>query len=141
MPNSDFNVLRDHLLDSGVAPRHVVRIILELSDHHEDLELEALQYGCDRETAMAQAKDRLGSPETIATHVLKQPELRCWMHRYPRLAQVVFPVAYVAMLPLAPVYAGVANAPIIARWCTCLFLSSLITAAMFLVMQLSIAFS
>jgi hypothetical protein len=63
------------------------------------------------------------------------------MHRCPRLARLVLPVAYVVMLPLAPVYAGVANAPIIARWCTCLFLSGLITAAMFLVMQFSIALS
>lgn len=141
MPKSDFNVLRDHLLESGVAPRHVVRIISELSDHHEDLELEAMQHGCDRKTAIAQAKNRLGASETIAIHVLKRPELRCWMHRYPRLAQLVLPVAYVAMLPLAPVYAGVANAPIIARWCASLFLSGLITAAMFLVMQFSIALS
>jgi hypothetical protein len=63
------------------------------------------------------------------------------MHRCPRLARLVLPVAYVVMLPLAPAYAGVANAPIIARWCTCLFLSGLITAAMFLVMQFSIALS
>ena len=141
MPKADFNVLRDHLLESGVAPRHVVRIISELSDHHEDLELEARRQGFDPTAATVQARERLGTPKSIAAHVLEQPELRCWMHRYPRLAQLVLPAAYVVMLPLAPVFAGVANAPIIARWCACLILSGLITAAMFLVMQFSIAMS
>lgn len=134
-------MLRDHLLDSGVAPRHVIRIISELSDHHQDLELEALDHGYQAEEANAQATKRIGAPTTIALHVLERPELRCWAHRYPRLARLVLPVVYVAMLPLAPVYAGIANAPAIVRWCSCLFLSALVTAVMLLFMQISIAIS
>lgn len=141
MPRADFNLLRDYLLESGIAPRHVLRIVSELSDHHEDLELEALDHGYDPEAAKSNARQRIGAPKTIARHVLERPELRSRIYRYPRLARVVLPVAYVAMLPLTPVHAGVANAPRIARWCACLFLSSLITAAMFLMMQISIALS
>lgn len=141
MPEADFNALRDQLLDSGVAPRHVVRIISELSDHREDLELEALDRGYEPDAAKAQSEERIGTSQTIALHVLRQPELRCWIHRYPRLARLALPVAYVTMLPLSPIYAGIANAPAVVRWCACLFLSAVVTAAMLLVMQVSIAVS
>lgn len=141
MPKANFNVLRDHLLERGVAPRHVVRIIAELSDHHEDLELEALRQGCDGQAARTQASERIGPNQIIAEHVLRRPELKCWVHRFPRIARLVLPIAYVAMLPLAPIYAGIANAPVIVRWCACLLLSAVITAAMMLVMQISIAVS
>ena len=141
MPKADFNMLRDHLLDSGVAPRHVVRIISELADHHADLEVEAIRHGLTPDTAAAQATERIGATRTIAFHVLRRPELRCWIHRYPRLARLLLPIAYVALLPIAPVYAGVANARLIARWCACLLLSGIITAAMLLALQISIALS
>jgi len=141
MPERDFDMLRNQLLDSGVAPRHVIRIISELSDHHDDIEREGLENGMSQQSASAMASDRIGTQNTLAAQVICKPELRSWVYRYPRLARLVLPVAYVAMLPLAPVFAGVANAPIIARWCACLFLSGLITAAMMLVMQISIALS
>lgn len=141
MPETNFTVLRDQLLQGGVAPRHVVRLISELSDHHEDLEREALRQGCTPDSAIVQATERIGTDRIIAEQVLRRPELKCWVHRFPRIARLALPIAYVAMLPLAPVTAGIAIAPAVVRWCACLLLSAVVTAFMLLVMQYSIAMS
>jgi len=138
MPDRDLDKLRRRLLESGVAPRHVVRIISELSDHYDDLEFEATQRGLTREAAQACAKNRMGDASVIAEQVLSQTELRCWFYRFPRLARVVLPVAYVALLPIAPIFAGVAHAQVIGRWCTCLAISGFVTATMMLMMQIAI---
>ena len=141
MPRPDFDKLRNHLLEEGVAPRHVFRIISELSDHHEDLELEALQQGLQPHAASVRASKRIGVERHLAAQIVSRVELKCWVHRYPRLARLVLPVAYIATLPLAPVHAVVTNAPAIVRWCACLIASAIITGATLLVMQISIALS
>lgn len=141
MPEPNFDMLRDHLLKSGVASRHVVRMISELSDHCEDLATEAMRQGLSREAAKVDAMDRIGDASTIAQHVLDRPELRCWNHRYPRLARILMPLACVLISPTAPIHAGVAYAPVIGRWCACLMASGVITATMLLAMQLAIAIS
>lgn len=138
MPDRDLDRLRRRLLESGVAPRRVVRIVSELSDHYDDLELEATERGLSREAAKAHAKNKLGDASVIAEQVLSQPELKCWFYRFPKLARVLLPVAYVALLPIAPIYAGVAHASVIGRWCACLVISGFVTAAMMLVMQVAI---
>ena len=51
---------------------------------------------------------------------------------------VVITLAYLALLPTRPLFAGVARAPEIARWGACMMLGAVITAAMFLAMQISI---
>lgn len=141
MPESGFDILRDHLLESGVAPRHVSRIVSELYDHQADLEREAIEHGLSADLAAVRARQLLGTDATIAAHVLSRPELKSWMHRYPHVARLILPVAYVAILPLAPIHASVANAPAIVRWVACLMLSALVTAALLLAMQMSIALS
>lgn len=138
MPEPDFDRLRDRLLNSGVAPRHVIRIVAELSDHFEDLESEAIQHGLSCDAAKIQAGNRIGALNTIAQQVLSRRELKRWPYRFPQLARVVMPLVYVMMLPAAPIYVGIARAPAIARWCTCLALSGVITAGMLLVLQIAI---
>jgi hypothetical protein len=44
------------------------------------------------------------------------------------------------VLPAAPVNAGIANAPVLARWGASLLAAGLFTAALLLVLQLSILF-
>jgi hypothetical protein len=139
MPEANFDMLRDELLRQGVAPRHVIRMMTELADHQEDLELEATQQGFDAADASRHAAKRIGSGKILAAHVLCRPELKSWVYRYPRLSRLILPVAYLALLPLAPVFAGIAIAPVIVRWSACLILSAVITALMLLVMQISIA--
>lgn len=141
MPEPDFDMLQKRLLDSGVAPRHVIRFVSELSDHYEDLEAEAVSNGLTREAARTQASERIGDTNVIAEEFKKQPELQCWARRFPQLARVVLPAAYILMLPAAPLFAGVAHAPIVGRWFLCLILSGVVTSSMILVMQIAIAIS
>ena len=68
-------------------------------------------------------------------------ELKSWAYRYPGVALVIYPLMFLAVLPAAPILAGVAYAPQLARWGMSIFLGGLITATMFLVLQLFIALS
>jgi len=138
MPDRDLDKLRTQLLESGVLPGHVARLVSELSDHYDDLEADAMRDGLSREAARKRAAARMGDTTLIVEHVLCEPELKCWFYRYPRLARVAMPMAYCLLLPAAPFFAGVAHAPAIGRWLACLTLSGLVTATMFLLMQIAI---
>ena len=141
MSAPDFEWLRKELLRNGVSPRHVCRTILELADHFDDLEAEARRHGYDATTATVVARDRLGQMQQLAAAVAAHDELKSWIYRYPHLARIALPVAWVALLPVAPLFAGAAHAMTIVRWCACLLLSAVITAAMMLFMQLTITLS
>jgi len=134
----DLSGLRKELIRSGIAPRHVRRTMDELSDHYEDLVDEALDGGASRIEAHALASRKLGEIATIGAAVRARPELRSWAYRFPRIASVVYPLTFVALLPAAPVFLGYAYANHVARWGACLLLSALVTAAMFLFLQLAI---
>ena len=138
MPDPDFDGLRQHLLDAGVAPRHAGRTILELKEHYADLQDELMRGGLARDEAELEASQQLGPLEAIADLVTARTELRRWTHRYPRIGRVVLPIAYALVLPMTPLIAGIGYAPAIARWGAIMSLSAVITAAMFLAIQLSI---
>jgi uncharacterized membrane protein len=141
MPETELSRLQGSLLRSGVAPRHVRRIVTELRDHFDDLVAEGIGDGLDADVAHANALQALGDPDDIARAVRAQPGLRSWAFRFPRLAAVVYPLTFFALLPVAPVFIGFAHATSIARWTACLLLGGLVTATMFLVLQLAITFS
>ena len=134
----DFHGLRNGLLRSGVAPRHVRRTVLELGEHYDDLVDEAVSAGMERRDAECQARRDLGDLDCIAAEIAARPELRGWAWQHPRLALVVYPVACIAVLPAVPLIAGVAYAPTLARWIGCAFLSGVVTATLLLLMQLVI---
>lgn len=138
MPRPDLRQLRSRLLQSGVAPRHVKRTELELGEHFEDLVDSGMESGLDRRDAERRAMHALGDIELIAAEICARPELRSWAVNYPRLALVFYPMACVAVLPAVPIIAGVANASNVGRWIACALMSGLVTAAMLLVLQLSI---
>jgi hypothetical protein len=134
----DLSRLQTELLRSGVAPRHVRRTVDELSDHYEDLVEQGLSEGLDSRSARSGAMTSLGEFEDIAQAVRAQPELRSWAFRFPRVAAVVYPLTCAVLLPAAPVFIGAAHATHLARWALCLFLSAVLTAAMFLMLQMAI---
>ncbi len=138
MPSAPFAELRSHLLARGIAPNHVRRITTELGDHLEDLRIEALERGLAPETAMHRAIGQLGDQQIIAERILQHTELKTWVYRYPRVARLYLPVAYALLLPATPVFIGIRNPMLVARWCAALMLSGAVTATMFLFMQLSI---
>lgn len=138
MRKPDFRQLRTSLLEAGVAPKHAHRAVLEIREHYEDIVEAQLADGHSRSAAEEIAMQNIGDLREVAQAMNAYPELRCWALRFPRLAVIVYPVTCLALLPVVPVFAGVAHAPQVARWSMSLFLGALVTASMFLVMQLSI---
>ena len=137
--HNGFRTLKHDLLEAGVAPRHVRRIVDELNDHTRDLCNEALANGMHEDEALAFARRRIGEPREIAKRMLAVPELRSWIYRYPKIARIYLPVAYALLLPAFPVFAGIAHPGIVLRWSAALMLSAGVTAGMMLVLQLAIA--
>ena len=138
MHRQSFDELRSQLLESGIAPKHVRRITSELHDHLEDLKLEARENGLPNHEAESYAINQLGDQKIIAERILEHSEFKKWIYRYPRVARIYLPVAYVLVLPAAPIFAGMANPSIVVRWSAALMLGGVVTAGMFLMMQLSI---
>ena len=136
-----FERLRSELMEAGVAPRHIRRLVSELSDHIEDLRLEALSVGKSKQEAYEFAVGRIGDQKLIAQGMRENADLRTWIYRYPRIARVYLPVAWALLLPAAPVFAGFANPAKVFRWGAALMLSAGVTAGMLLFMQLAILWS
>ena len=138
MPKPDFEAFEASLLHHGIAPRHAARASGEVRDHYEDLVEELESRGIA--DAQHRAALALGSIEDIVAAMNERRELKTWAFRYPRMALVVYPLACVAALPAAPVIAGISNAPILARWGASLIAAGAFTAALLLLLQLTILF-
>jgi len=140
MREPDFNALASRLLRSGIAPRHTHRAVNEIRDHYDDLVDAAVDTGTTSREARQLAARDLGSLDDIVSQMNARRELKTWAFRYPRTAILVYPLACLAALPAMPVYAGIANAPLLARWGASLLAAGLFTLALLLVLQLSILF-
>ena len=138
MSAPDFEALERQLLKSGVAPVNARRAASELEDHYCDLVESALESGAEAQAASNEARRALGDLADIHAAIAAEDSLKGWAWRWPRVALVVYPVAFVLALPAVPVYAGIRNAPLIGRWLTCLALSGIVTVSMFLFLQLAI---
>ena len=139
MPKLQMNAMRNELLRSGIAPREVRRTIAELNDHYDDLYDHAIAAGSDAQTAQQLARRELGDLNAVVAAMQSRPELRSWAYRYPRLALVVYPLTCLVALPAIPVMMGITHSEQLGRWTASLLLSGLVTAAMFLALQLTIS--
>lgn len=137
-PDLDMTELETRLLRAGIAPRHVRRTVTELREHMEDLVAAEHATGLSLPEARSRAARQMGSLDALVAEMRARPELRSWAHHYPRIAVLVYSLTCIALLPALPVLAGVAHASLIARWSLCLMFGALVTASMFLVLQLSI---
>jgi hypothetical protein len=116
MPSREkFAALRLELLRGGVSPLYVERTILELTEHYEDLEDDALGAGMSAEDAARTAVARLGSDQTIAAAVIARRELLSWSHRWPTVALCVRSAATIGAMPAIPVLYCVRSEEL-ARW-------------------------
>jgi len=140
MREPDFNDLATRLLDSGIAPRHAHRAVNEIRDHYDDLVDAAVDSGASSREARRQAARALGRMDDLVSQMSACRELKTWAFRYPRTAIVLYPLACLAALPAMPVNAGIANAPVLARWAASLLVAGLFTSTLLLVLQLSILF-
>lgn len=134
----DFGAFEARLLEGGVTASRARRIGEELAEHYRDLCDEARQHGLAGDEIADYAGRRLGNEADLAAAALARPELKCWIYRYPHVARIALPVAYVSLLPAVPLVAGVQHAPVIARWGACLMLSALLTGALMLSLYLTI---
>jgi hypothetical protein len=116
MPNREFDALRLELLRGGVSPIYVERTIIELGEHYEDLERDALETGMSREEAAQTARTMLGGETVILQAVLARPELQSWSRRWPTMALCVRSAAAIGILPALPILYCVDRGQYIARW-------------------------
>ena len=140
MREPDFNLLARRLLKSGIAPRHAHRAVNEIRDHYDDLVDAAVDDGASSQGARLEAAHQLGSMDDLVSAMSARRELKTWAFRYPLAAVVIYPLACLVVLPAAPVFAGIANASVIARWSASLLAAGVFTAALLLLLQLSILF-
>ena len=92
-----FNELRERLLRSGVAPRHVRRYLKELTDHLTDLRAEEERAGSSRQDAEAAALIRLGTAEELAKAMVEQRQFQSWSARAPWAVFACAPIFVLAM--------------------------------------------
>ena len=140
MREPNFNRMAQRLLSSGIAPRHAHRAVNEIRDHYDDLVDAAMANGASSSSARQLAASRPGSMDDLVDAMSARRELKTWAFRFPHAAIVIYPLACLAVLPAVPVFAGIANASVIARWSASLLGAGLFTAALLLLLQLSILF-
>ena len=97
MRDRAFREVAAQLLDAGVSPRRVRRLVAELVDHHDDLREELSAAGLSRQEADTEAFARLATDAMVAD-VLARPELRSWVRRWPWIAFTLVPLASFAVL-------------------------------------------
>jgi hypothetical protein len=88
----EFSLLAEQLLRSGVAPRHVGRLVEELQNHLAALQEEESNAGKSIEQARASARERLGSDELLIRCVTTSPQLLSWGVRQPFLTCALAPL-------------------------------------------------
>jgi hypothetical protein len=100
MRDRRFHEIALQLLNAGVSPRRVRRLISELADHHDDLREELSAAGLSSQEADEEAFAKLATDAMVA-EVRARPELRSWVRRWPWVAFTVVPVALFATLFVA----------------------------------------
>jgi hypothetical protein len=93
-----FNELRERLLRAGVAPRHVLRYLVELRDHLADLRTEEQRAGRSQAEADSAALARLGTTDDLAKALIEQRHFQSWCVRAP---WAVFGLAPISLLAAA----------------------------------------
>lgn len=101
MAEPAFLELRRQLIQGGISPRRVGRLLRELRDHHAELVLESQRAGSPHPVEDALA--RLGTEEMLARQFLARPELLSWSRRWPWAVYafaplLLFPAAFVATI-------------------------------------------
>jgi hypothetical protein len=99
----ELEALLKELIETGVAPKYVLRLTAELQDHYADLEHEAERHGIPADEAAADALARLGRCAAIAREFERHPELKSWVFTSVWLAALLRMVAGGCILLLAPV--------------------------------------
>ncbi len=139
MPRPDFPGFREELQAAGVSRSVICRMVEELEDHFEDLVSAHRRRGLAVDESMRMAVEELGDLAGVREFTASRPELLGFMARHPLFAGCAAPVLaagnYLRSVDVDPL------AEHAARWMTGAVISGLVTAAMFLSLQLAIALS
>jgi hypothetical protein len=88
-----FEALSETLLRGGIAPWHVRRYLIELSEHLHDLTTEQYTQGYNLDDAAIRARIRLGSDAELANAMLAHKQFRSWVARAPIAVFFLLPPA------------------------------------------------
>lgn len=88
MPDSEFGSLGERLLHAGIAPRHVHRLLDELTTHYALLVEEETGRSQTLEAARSLARARLGTDDEIVARACQQRMLRSWGARWPLVCAI-----------------------------------------------------
>jgi len=138
MHEPDFDGLARRLRRAGMAPRRISRVVAELEAHHADLVDSLVREGAGAAEAGREAHRLLGDLDRIGRDLASRPELRAWYYRWPWLGRIALPIACVAALPIAPVFAGYQHARELLRWGICILASGVFTLLLMAALQYSI---
>src|SRR5882724_1342767 len=98
MRDQPFESLREALLQTGVAPRHARRAVLELDTHYRQLVAEGRARGDSEGAARSAAREVLGTDQTLIDRYAGMPELRAWSSRRPVLWFTLLPlISFIAL--------------------------------------------
>jgi hypothetical protein len=98
MPDRRIENLREALLKAGVAPRHVRRAVLEIDGHFHQLVDDALARGESEDDARTEARDLLGTDQTLIQRYAGAPELQAWSSRWTAVWFTLVPLVIFAAL-------------------------------------------
>lgn len=135
MQTLSFRKLASELEAAGAAPSVIERITQELKDHCSDAEADAIARGANRTEARRQARERLGSTESIVAAITARSNLLDWRHRWPQSARCVDSLAYCLALPAAPFVYICSRPAFIVRWCLSSSLALCVTSSILFAMQ------
>lgn len=96
----DYRRLSSRLLQGGIAPRRVRRIVGELRDHFVDLKSSAIAEGMNEVEAENRAVSRLGTEQEVTDAMLARPELQSWAARWPWAIYMLLPPLLLDVLSL-----------------------------------------
>ncbi len=137
MLRPDFAAFREELKASGVSGAVVRRMVSELEDHYDDLVSAHRGRGLDVSESRALAVNELGDLAGVSKVAAGLPELRGFLARHPLVAGCAAPILsaghFLQAIDVDPL------AEHAARWMTGAVISGVVTAAMFLSLQLAIA--
>ncbi|MEM1174526.1 MAG: hypothetical protein AAGI27_06910 [Pseudomonadota bacterium] len=137
MLRPDFVRFREELKASGVSAGVIQRMVAELEDHYDDLVHAHRGRGLDVTASRKLAVTELGDLSGVSQIAAEISELRGFMARHPLLAGCAAPLISVGHRLQAIDVDPLAERA--ARWMTGAVISGVVTAAMFLSLQLAIA--
>jgi TonB family protein len=137
--HSEIEALLAELLHSGVSPKYVSRLAVELEDHFADLECEAKRLGVPESELAADAQMRLGASAVIAGEFARRPELKSLLFRSRLVEQIVRALIGGYLVLTAPMRIVVAGHTAMLRYTAATAAGASVTSGILLLLTLMLS--